>query len=87
MYNEREKRVHPHKDDKILTDWNGLMIASLSLAAQVFDDKKYSDAAKVAADFILDKLLINKRLLHRYREGDASIKGNLDDYSFMIGDY
>jgi uncharacterized protein YyaL (SSP411 family) len=84
LYNEREKRIHPHKDDKILTDWNGLMIASLSMAAQVFDDKKYSDAAKVAADFILDKLLINERLLHRYREGDASIKGNLDDYSFMI---
>ena len=84
LYNEREKRVHPHKDDKILTDWNGLMIASLSMAAQVFNDEKYLDASKVAADFILEKLLIDNRLMHRYREGDAGISGNLDDYSFMI---
>ena len=84
LYNEREKRVHPHKDNKVLTDWNGLMIASLSQAAQVFNDKKYLEASKVAADFILKKLLIDNRLMHRYREGDAGIIGNLDDYSFMI---
>jgi uncharacterized protein len=84
LYNEREKRIHPHKDDKILTDWNGLMIASLSQAYQVFNDEKYLKASKNAADFILDKLLIDNRLLHRYREGDAGITGNLDDYSFMI---
>ena len=73
LYNEREKRVHPHKDDKILTDWNGLMIAALSQAAQVFNDEKYLEASKTAADFILQKLLVNNRLVHRYREGDASI--------------
>ncbi len=84
LYNEREKRVHPHKDDKVLTDWNGLMIAALSQAAQVFNDEKYLEASKTAADFILQKLLVNNRLVHRYREGDASIAGNLDDYSFMI---
>jgi uncharacterized protein YyaL (SSP411 family) len=84
LYNEREKRVHPHKDDKILTDWNGLMIASLSLAYQVFNDKKYLEASKNAADFILKNLIIDNRLFHRYREGDAGINGNLDDYSFMI---
>ena len=44
----------------------------------------YSDAAKDAADFILNKLLSDDRLMHRYREGDAGITGNLDDYSFMI---
>jgi uncharacterized protein len=84
LYNEREKRVHPHKDDKILTDWNGLMITSLSLAYQVFNDEKYLEAAKNAADFILKNLVTDNRLLHRYREGDAGINGNLDDYSFMI---
>lgn len=84
LYNEREKRIHPHKDDKVLTDWNGLMIASLAQAAQVFDDTKYLEASKGAADFILNKLLNNDRLMHRYRQGDAGITGNLDDYSFMI---
>jgi hypothetical protein len=84
LYNEREKRVHPHKDDKILTDWNGLMIASLSLASQVFNNVKYLEASKNAADFILQNLLIDNKLMHRYRECDAGISGNLDDYSFII---
>jgi uncharacterized protein YyaL (SSP411 family) len=84
LYNEREKRVHPHKDDKVLTDWNGLIIASLSQAAQVFNNERYLEASKIAADFILEKLLNDNRLMHRYREGDAGITGNLDDYSFMI---
>ena len=46
--------------------------------------EKYSDAAKEAADFILEKLCSNYRLMHRYRENEAGITGNLDDYSFMI---
>ena len=60
------------------------MIASLSLASQVFDNEKYLEASKNAADFILKKLLIDNKLMHRYRDGDAGIVGNLDDYSFMI---
>ncbi|MFZ0441835.1 MAG: thioredoxin domain-containing protein, partial [Methanobacterium sp.] len=84
LYTEREKRVHPHKDDKILTDWNGLIIAALSRASVVFNVETYAVAAKNAADFILNKLLSDDRLMHRYREGDAGIMGNLDDYSFMI---
>jgi uncharacterized protein len=84
LFNQREKRVHPHKDDKILTDWNGLMIASLSKASQVFNNKKYSDASKDAADFILAKMCSQNRLMHMYREGEAGIVGNLDDYAFLI---
>ena len=84
LYNEREKRIHPHKDDKILTDWNGLMIASLAKSGIVFKNDKYLEAAKDAADFIIKKMCTNRRLIHRYREGDADIKGNLDDYSFLI---
>ncbi len=84
LYTEREKRVHPHKDDKILTDWNGLIIAALSRASVVFNVETYAVAAKNAANFILNKLLSDDRLMHRYREGDAGIMGNLDDYSFMI---
>lgn len=85
LFQLREGRVHPHKDDKILSDLNGLMIAGLSKASQVFSDREFSDAAKSAADFILDKMLKKgKKLMHRYRDGEVSIDGFLDDYSFMI---
>lgn len=85
LFKEREKRVHPHKDDKILTDWNGLMIAALGKAAQIFQGPEYIKAAKNAIDFIF-KNLISKdgKLLHRYRDGEASIAGFIDDYSFLI---
>ncbi|MEQ9619893.1 MAG: thioredoxin domain-containing protein [Deltaproteobacteria bacterium] len=85
LFDAREKRVHPHKDDKILTDWNGLMIAALSGGASAFDDPRYAEAARGAADFILkDMRDENGRLLHRYREGEAGIQATIDDYSFFI---
>ncbi|NIT13284.1 MAG: thioredoxin domain-containing protein, partial [Candidatus Dadabacteria bacterium] len=56
LFNVREKRIHPYKDDKILTDWNGLMIAALAKAARVFDDSRYSKAAEKAAGFIISKM-------------------------------
>ena len=85
LFLEREKRIHPQKDDKILTDWNGLMIAALAQGAQVLDDQRYADAAKKAADFTLDKLR-NKdgRLLKRYRNGNAGLPAHLEDYAYFI---
>lgn len=81
----REKRIHPHKDDKILADWNGLTIAAFAKAAQVFDELHYTEAAKNAADFILkDMRRADGRLLHRYRDNQATILANLDDYAFLI---
>ena len=83
----REKRIHPFKDDKILTDWNGLMIAALAKAAQALpsaNNAKYARAAIKAADFILKEMqTTDGRLLHRYR-GEAGIFANLDDYAFLI---
>ena len=85
LFEAREKRIHPHKDDKILTDWNGLMIAALSRGARVLGDGAYSNAAGGAAEFILKKMRKpDGRLLHRYREGEASITGHLDDYAFLV---
>lgn len=84
LFEVREKRVHPHKDDKILTDWNGLMIASLSKAFQVFGEEKYVQAAENSVKFILDRMCKENRLMHMFRDGEASVSGNLDDYSFMI---
>jgi len=85
LFEARERRIHPHKDDKILTDWNGLMIAALARGAQVLGDKAYSDAAQGAVEFILKKLrTLDGRLLHRYREGEARIPAHLDDYAFLV---
>ncbi len=85
LHASRKERVHPHKDDKILTDWNGLMIGALAKAARAFQNKDAADAAIRAAGFILDRLSTpDGRLLHRYRDGDASLPAYLDDYAFLI---
>jgi hypothetical protein len=85
LYDMRKKRIPPHKDDKILTDWNGLLIAALSKAAQAFNEPEYLKSAKEAADFILSTLCTNDgKLLHRYRDGEAAILGYLDDYAFLV---
>jgi len=84
LFTVRERRVHPHKDDKILTDWNGLMIAALAKGAQAFHDPAYSDAAARAAEFILSRMRdANGRLRHRYRDKEAAIPAFLDDYAFL----
>ena len=81
----REKRVRPLKDDKVLVDWNGLMIAALAKGASALDDGRYVRAAERAAAFITEHMLTkDDRLLHRWRDGEASIPGNLDDYAFFI---
>jgi len=85
LFSAREKRVHPHKDDKILTAWNGLMIAALAKGAQVLGNGAYLEAAANATDFVLTHLVRKDgRLLARYREGDAAYPGYLDDYAFFI---
>lgn len=85
LFVERNKRIHPHKDDKILTDWNGLMIAAMAIGARAFNENEFSDAAERAAKFILDKLRRDdKRLLHRYRDGEAAQLAYVDDYVFFI---
>ena len=85
LFAYREKRVHPMKDDKILADWNGLMIAALAKGAQAFDEPEYAEAACRAADFILGNMRNSDgRLLHRYRDGQAGVQANLDDYAFLV---
>ena len=89
LFDARSNRTHPHKDDKILTDWNGLMIAALAKGAQVFSESKYLEAASAAAEFILNNMVSNGKgkgngLLHRYRAGSSGISANLDDYAFFI---
>ncbi|MFQ5581084.1 MAG: thioredoxin domain-containing protein [Mariprofundaceae bacterium] len=81
----REKRVHPYLDDKVLTDWNGLMIAALAKGARALDEPEYARAASKAAGFILRQLRTKDgRLLHRFRKSKAGIAATLDDYAFFV---
>jgi len=82
----RAKRIHPLKDDKQLTSWNGLMIRSLAYAAQVFGNSEYLLSAQKGASFIVNHLYdsSNKTLLRRYRDGESKYQGTLEDYSYFI---
>jgi hypothetical protein len=85
LYRAREPRVRPGRDDKILTDWNGLMIAALSKGASVLGRQDLAEAASAAARFVLESLGDGDgRLLHRYRDGESAIAGMIDDYAFLI---
>jgi len=85
LFAEREKRVHPHKDDKILTGWNGLMIAAMAIGGRTLGNEWYTKAAEKAAEFIFSKLIREDgRLMARYREGEAAFPAYADDYAFMI---
>jgi uncharacterized protein YyaL (SSP411 family) len=81
----RAQRVRPLRDDKVLTDWNGLMIAALSVGARVLDRDVFADSARRAVDFIEGRLTRpDGRLLHRYRDGEAGVNAHAGDYAGFI---
>lgn len=85
LFECRRARPRPFLDDKILVDWNGLMISALALGSRILREPRYRTAARKAADFIIRRLM-NKdgRLCHRYRDGQAAVPGTLGDYAFFI---
>jgi len=84
LLKEREKRVRPLLDDKVLADWNGLMIASFARGGRLLDEKRYVEAAAKAFDFVDTRLRDEDgRLLHLWYRGSATVPGYLDDYVFM----
>jgi len=82
----RAKKPRPHRDDKTVTSWNGLMISTFARSAQVLDDPVYRDTAKRAAVFVRHNLYREQdhTLLRSYREGANSVEGFADDYAFLI---
>ncbi len=85
LFSIRNTRIKPFKDDKILTDWNGLIIAALAKGGIILNDPRYIKAARKAAGFIMNYLYKpNNRLLHRYRDDNAEINAYIDDYAFFI---
>lgn len=84
LFQARETRTHPFRDDKVLTAWNGMMISSLALGGRILKQPEYLQAAETAADFILTKMHDDSgNLLRRWRQGDAAIPAFADDYAFL----
>jgi uncharacterized protein YyaL (SSP411 family) len=81
----RAGRVRPGFDDKVLADWNGLMIAALADAADAFDRADWLEAAERAFQFICVRMMSNGRLWHSYRAGEAKAPASANDYANMIG--
>ena len=85
LFAAREARVHPLKDDKVLADWNGLMIAALAEGARVLGSSAYEVAAERAARFVLAEMRgPDGRLFHRFRLGERAVRGQATDYAFMV---
>ncbi len=84
LFEARKKRLPPATDDKILTDWNGLMIAALAKAGTVLNEPKYLETAMKTADFILNHMREDGVLYHRYAKGERAVEGFLDDYAFFV---
>ncbi len=86
MFERREHRARPLRDDKILASWNGLMIGAFARASRILNNNRYAVAASNAASFLLSKMYdAEKKILRRrYRDGEVKNDAHLDDYSFLI---
>jgi uncharacterized protein YyaL (SSP411 family) len=81
LFEAREKRVKPGRDEKVLTAWNGLMLAAFADAAAVLNNDEYLEIAKRNAEFILTELQIHGRLLRTWKNGRAKLNGYVEDYA------
>ncbi|WP_026842047.1 thioredoxin domain-containing protein [Citrifermentans bremense] len=84
LYLARQRRPLPLRDEKILASWNGLAISAFARGGLVLNDPALLDAARGAANFILESMMSQERLCHSYQEGEAKGEGFLDDYAFFI---
>lgn len=83
LYKRRNLRVRPGLDDKILTSWNAMMISALAKGYRVSNDIKYLDAAEGAIDFVMNNMMDSQGLFRTFKE-KATIRGFLEDYSYMV---
>jgi uncharacterized protein YyaL (SSP411 family) len=83
LFQERETRIKPFRDEKIITAWNGLMLSGLAEAIKISPKPEYAEAANRAVKFIFSKLFSDGHLLHTYKDGTAKLLAYLDDYAFL----
>jgi uncharacterized protein YyaL (SSP411 family) len=81
LFAEREKRVRPGRDEKVLAAWNGLMLRAFAFAARVLEREDYRRIAEKNASFLLDKLRLDGRLRRSYKDGRPRFNGYLEDYA------
>jgi uncharacterized protein YyaL (SSP411 family) len=81
LFEHRETRIKPFRDEKILTAWNGLMLAAFAKASAVFGRADYLDVARKNADFLLENLQQNGRLLRTWKDGKAKLNAYIEDYA------
>jgi hypothetical protein len=87
LFEEREKRVKPFRDEKIIASWNGLMLSGLAEASKVLESPVSLDAARNTVDFIFARMFRDGLLLHTYKDGKAKLLGYLDDYAFIAAGF
>jgi uncharacterized protein YyaL (SSP411 family) len=84
LFTAREQRIHPGRDEKILSSWNGLMIAGMAKAARVFNRKDWLQSAQQAMDFVRDTLWQDGKLLATHKDGKTHLNAYLDDHAFLL---
>jgi len=83
LFHEREKRIKPFRDEKIITSWNGLVLSGLAEAINISPKRAYVESANRTVQFIFSKMFRDGHLLHTYKDGKAKLLGYLDDYAFL----
>ncbi len=84
LFEEREKRIKPFRDEKVIVSWNGLMLSGVAAAYAITGDARIRDAGARTVDFIFTRMFDKGLLLHTYKDGQAKLLGYLDDYAFLI---
>ena len=85
LFKAREERVRPLRDDKVLTDWNGLAVGAFAKAGVALGREDFVEVARRCADFLLEKMITEEgNLLHRYKDGSAGIPAFLEDYAYLV---
>src|SRR5262245_43563803 len=84
LFESRETRIKPHRDEKMLTAWNGLILPTFDEAARVLDREDYLATAIRNADFLLTKMKRDGRLLRTHKEGESKLNAYIEDYAYLI---
>ena len=87
LLTEREERIHPFRDDKVISSWNGLMLRAFAEAGVTLKRPDYLAAASANANFLHNEMFEDRRLLRTYRDGQAKLQGFLEDYSCVADGY
>ena len=84
LFAEREKRVKPFRDEKVIVSWNGLMLSGVAAAYAITGDARIREAGARTVDFIFTRMFDKGLLLHTYKDGEAKLLAYLDDYAFLV---